>query len=57
MVGQLSDGQRKALAGLVTPAMPTVNQLFDRVLAIRGVAEVIKPTIDLLRTKLATLTA
>ena len=57
MVGQLSDGQRKALAGLVTPAMPTVNQLFDRVLAIPGVAEVIKPTIDLLRTKLATLTA
>jgi len=57
MMGQLSDGQRKVLAGLVNPLMSTLNQLFDRVLAIPGVAEVIKPTIDVLKTKLATLTA
>jgi Bacterial protein of unknown function (DUF937) len=57
MVGQLSDGQRKVLSGLVSPVMPTLNQLFDRVLAIPGVAEIVKPTIDVLRTKLATLTA
>jgi len=57
MVGQLSDTQRKTLGGLVTPLMPALNQLFDNVLAIPGVAEVIKPTVDLLRTKLATLTA
>ena len=57
MVGQLSDGQRKLLAGLVNPLMPTLNQLFDKVLAIPGVAEVIKPTIDILKVKLATLTA
>jgi len=57
MVGQLSDTQRKTLGGLVIPLMPALNQLFDNVLAIPGVAEVIKPTVDLLRTKLATLTA
>jgi Bacterial protein of unknown function (DUF937) len=57
MVGQLSDTQRRTLAGLVTPVMPALNQLFDKVLAIPGVAEIIKPTIDLLKTKLATLTA
>jgi len=57
MVGQLSDGQRKLLSGLVNPVMPALNQLFDRVLALPGVAEIIKPTIDVLRAKLATLTA
>jgi hypothetical protein len=57
MVGQLSDGQRKLLSGLVTPVMPALNQLFDRVMAVPGVSEVIKPTIDVLKAKLATLTA
>jgi hypothetical protein len=57
MLGQLSDAQRKALTGLVSPVMSTLNQLFDKVLAIPGVGEVIKPTIDVLKTKLATLTA
>jgi Bacterial protein of unknown function (DUF937) len=56
-VGQLSDTQRRTLAGLVSPMMSTLNQLFDKVLAIPGVAEVIKPTIDTLKVKLATLTA
>jgi alkylated DNA nucleotide flippase Atl1 len=57
MLGQLSDAQRKVLAGLVSPMMSTLNQLFDKVLAIPGVTEVIKPTIDTLKAKLATLTA
>ena len=56
MLGQMSDAQRKALAGLVSPFMSTLNQLFDKVLAIPGVAEIIKPTIDTLKAKLATLT-
>jgi hypothetical protein len=56
MLGQLSDPQRKVLAGLVNPFMSTLNQLFDKVLAIPGVAEIIKPTIDTLKAKLATLT-
>jgi hypothetical protein len=41
----------------VNPVMPTLNQLFDKVLAIPGVAEVLKPTIDILKAKLAMLTA
>jgi len=57
VVGQLSAEQRKLLAGLVNPLMPTLNQLFDKVLAIPGVAEVLKPTIDALRAKLAMLAA
>jgi hypothetical protein len=57
MIGQLSDAQRKVLSGLVSPVTPALNQLFDRVLSIPGVTEIIKPTIDLLKTKLATLTA
>ena len=57
MIGQLSPEQRKLLAGLVNPVMPTLNQVFDKVLAIPGVAELLKPTIDALRAKLAVLTA
>ena len=57
LLGQLSPEQRKVLAGVVNPLMPSLNQLFDRVLAIPGVAELLKPTIDALRTKLAALTA
>jgi hypothetical protein len=37
--------------------MPTLNQLFDKVLAIPGVSDVLKPTIDLLKAKLAMLTS
>src|SRR5262245_45412266 len=57
VVGQLSAPQRTVLAGLVNPVMPTLNQLFDKVLAIPGVAEVLKPTIDALKAKLAMLAA
>jgi hypothetical protein len=57
VLGQLSTTQRTAIAGLISPVMATLNQLFDRVLAIPGVAEVIKPTIDTLRGKLAALAA
>jgi hypothetical protein len=56
-IGQLSADQRKFLAGLVNPMMPTLNQLFDNVLAIPGVAELLKPTVDALRAKLAALAA
>src|SRR5262249_29005468 len=56
LLAQLSPEQRKVLAGIVNPLMPSLNQLFDKVLAIPGVAELLKPTIDALRAKLATLT-
>jgi hypothetical protein len=57
MIGQLSAEQRKALGGVTSPLMPAVNQLFDKVLAIPGVAEVLKPAIDTLKGKLAALVA
>src|SRR5262249_60294184 len=54
-VKQLPADQRRVADGLIASSMATINQLFDRVLAIPGVAEVVKPTIDSLRTKLADL--
>jgi hypothetical protein len=55
--GQLSATQRTTLSGLVSPAMPPINELVQKVLAIPGVAEVLKPTLDTLTTKLSTLAA
>ena len=57
LVGQLSPEQRKTIVGLVGPAMTTLNQLFDKVLAIPTVGEVLKPTIDALRANLTVLAA
>jgi hypothetical protein len=57
MLGQLSPDQRKVLTGMVGPSMPALNQIFDKALAIPGVADVLKPAIDALRAKLAALTA
>ena len=56
MIGTMSADQRKVLAGLVSPTMPEVNQLFDKTLAIPGVGDVLKPTLDTLKAKLTTLT-
>jgi hypothetical protein len=55
LAGQLSADQRKVVAGLVTPAMSSINQLLDKVLAIPGVGEMVKPTVETLRTRLADL--
>jgi hypothetical protein len=54
--GQLSAEQRKAVASLINPTMSSLNQLFDKVLAVPG-AEELKPTVDALKAKLAALTA
>ena len=56
-VGQLTAEQRKAIAAVINPLMPAVNQLCDRVLAIPGVAEVLKPSVDTLKAKLTALAA
>jgi hypothetical protein len=56
-VAQLSADQRKVLTGLVNPMMPAFNQLCDKVLAIPGVAAVLKPSVDALKAKLTTLVA
>jgi hypothetical protein len=57
LIGQLSVEQRKIVAGLVNPFLSTINQLFDKVLAIPGVAEILRPTIESLKAQLAVLTA
>jgi hypothetical protein len=54
-VRQLPADQRQVADGLVASSMATINQLFDKVLAIPGVAEVVRPTIASLKTKLADL--
>jgi hypothetical protein len=56
-VGQLSADQRKLLAGLINPLMPAFNQMCDKVLAIPGVAEVLKPSVDTLKARLTALVA
>jgi len=55
VIGQLSPDPRKVQAGLVSPLVPRLNELFDKVLAIPGVAELLKPTIDSLKADLAAL--
>jgi Bacterial protein of unknown function (DUF937) len=57
LMGQASPDQKQAIKGTVDPALATLNPLFDKVLAIPGVGDVLKPSIDELKTKLATLTA
>jgi hypothetical protein len=57
LIARMTPEQKKLVVGIVNPLMPTLNQLFDKVLAIPGVSDVLKPTIDLLRAKLAMLTS
>ncbi len=53
---QLPAEQRKSVGSAVNPTMPTLNQLFDKVLAVPGAADELKPTVDDLRSKLAAFT-
>ncbi|NVP56331.1 DUF937 domain-containing protein [Mycoplana rhizolycopersici] len=57
MLGQLSAEQKASLAALAKPSIDTLNALFDKVLAIPGVSDILKPAIDALRPKLAALAA
>jgi len=54
---RLSPDQRKFVARLVNAVMPALDQLFNQVLAIPGVSDQLKPVVEALRGKLATLTA
>jgi len=56
-VVQLSAEQRKAIAAVINPLMPAFNQVCDEVLAIPGVAEVLKPSVNTLKAKLTALAA
>ena len=53
--GKLPSNGKTTLAALVAAARPAIEELFDKVLAIPGVAAVAKPAIEALRTQLDTL--
>jgi hypothetical protein len=55
--GQLSAEQWKLLVGIISPSLPTLNQLLDKVLAVVDIAEVLNATIEPGKAKLAVLTA
>jgi Bacterial protein of unknown function (DUF937) len=57
MVPQLSADQRLFVSNMVAPAMTAINQLFEKALAIPGVGDVLKPTADNLKIKLADLSS
>jgi len=52
---KLSPEGKSALARMIASATPTINQMFDKVLATPGVGDIAKPTIDELRGRLDTL--
>ena len=52
---KLSPEARSALVKLIVVAMPAINQMCDRVIAIPGAGDVAKPAIDNLRVKLDAL--
>jgi Bacterial protein of unknown function (DUF937) len=53
--GKMSSEDQKILVASVKPALPTLNQLLDKVLAVPGVPDDLKPTVDALKTKLTAL--
>lgn len=55
VLGQASAAQKTAVAGLVAPILTTLTPIFDKVLAIPGVGDVLKPAIDGITAKLATI--
>jgi hypothetical protein len=52
---KLSPEGKSALAKLIAAAMPTINQMCDKVLATPAMGDIVKPTIDELRGRLDTL--
>jgi Bacterial protein of unknown function (DUF937) len=56
LLNQLSPENRKLLADTLALIKPNLDQLLDKALAIPGVGDKIKPTVDALRAKLDTLT-
>ena len=57
LLSQLSPENRKALAETFASIRPNLDQLLDKALAIPGVATLIKPAVDAIRSKLDALTA
>jgi hypothetical protein len=55
MAGKLQAEQKSALAALITAALPVINPLLDKALAIPGVSDIIKPAVDSVRAQLDAL--
>jgi hypothetical protein len=55
LAGQLTPDQRQTIASVVAPAMPLIDQLSNKVLDMPGVGDVLRPTLDPVKTKLAEL--
>jgi hypothetical protein len=56
LVERLPPEARRGMAVSLAPTMRPLNQMFDRVLAMPGVADTARPTIDQVRTTLDALT-
>jgi hypothetical protein len=55
LADQLPSEGKQALAGRVSSAMPALLELIDKVMAIPGVSDVLKPVVDPMRAKLESL--
>ena len=55
LLGQLSPATRKTLPDAFVAIRPQIDKLFDQAMALPGVGPLIKPTVDVLRSKLDTL--
>ena len=55
LAAKLSPEGKSTLARLIAAAMPTINQMCDKVLATPGVGDIAKPAITELRGQLDTL--
>ena len=55
LANSLNPERKGALAKLITATAPAINQMCDKVLAMPGVGDVAKPTIDELRRKINAL--
>jgi hypothetical protein len=51
LASKLAPEGKSALAKLITAAMPTINEMCNKVLATPGIGVIAKPTIDELRGK------
>ena len=56
LLDQLTPENRELLTDTLASIKPNLEQLLDKALAIPGVGDVIKPTVDAIRAKLDTLT-
>ena len=56
LLDQLSPEARKTVVNTIVATRPTLDQLFDKALAIPGVGVLIKPTVDSIRSQFDTLT-